>query len=271
MLDRCKYVNHKGEVIKFGEPPYFLNASNLRDYEWSIIFNHSERVTGYKKELQEKKLPVFILKTPQAVRVRDRLFEVVEKDIAEDKKGRIYVGDYYIEGVITANSKKDYLHSDYMVLDLIFSTEFPVWQKDVVYLFTRDNVPTVHGEGLKYPYRYPYRYGIGKNLRIINNESFLACDFEMIIYGPVTNPSISIGDNTYSIKTILGQNEYMLVNSIEKEITRYKPNGKTENEFANKVQKVFFKKIPPGKNAATANCFFDLTLKEKRGEPPWNL
>ena len=270
MLERCRYVNHKGEVIQFGEPPYFLNQNNLRDYILTFDTNARGRITRYKRELQEKVLPIFILNGDNATNVRDRLFDVVEKDIAANEKGKIYIGDYYLKGVVFASEKKNYLNPKFMSLELKFITEDSLWCKDIKFSFVHGASGGVSGDGLKYPYRYPYKYGPGKGAKIINVESVLASEFELIIYGPIVDPSIKIGKNTYSIFTTAYPNEYILAKSESKSIFRYKVNGQKENEFENKASGIFFNEIPSGENVVQANCTFDLLVHMKRGEPVWN-
>ena len=47
----------------------------------------------------------------------------------------------------------------------------------------------------------------------------------MIIYGPVINPQVTIGTNTYLVNIVLEEGEYLQINSRDRTIVKVLRNG----------------------------------------------
>ena len=93
------------------------------------------------------------------------------------------------------------------------------------------------------------------------------------VYGPCTNPRITIGGNIYEVKTKLDTGEYLLIDSRAGTIYRVRVNGIKVNEFdsRNTEEGSVFKKIQPGYNLISwdGTFGFDLLLYVERSEPEW--
>ena len=62
---------------------------------------------------------------------RNKLMEVVEKDVLAMKHGKIIIGDYYFKCFVTKSQKKNYLTTKrWMELTLTLTTDFPYWVKE---------------------------------------------------------------------------------------------------------------------------------------------
>lgn len=142
MLDKFTYTNSFNETLEFGKDCLFVNENDLRDFAWEIT-SKNNKISSFKKGIVSKTIPVILKCDSEAdgVDLRNRLFEVFEKDIVAKKHGKIQIGDYYLKCFITGSKKTQYLiHKNYMVVTLTVQTDIPVWIKETT---TSHNVSVV--------------------------------------------------------------------------------------------------------------------------------
>lgn len=124
-----------------------------------------------------------------------------------------------------------------------------------------------------YPKGYTWGYYNPKaKSEIISNDSLISSSFKMIIYGKCHEPEIIINNHVYKILDTIERNEYVIVDSAEKTITKYCANGKTENLFNKRFkEQSIFEPIAEGSGEMTWNreFSFDLILMDERSEPKW--
>lgn len=272
MLERFNYINHMNETLEFGKDKLFVNENDLRDFSWEITSKNG-RISGFKKGIVTKTIPI-ILKCDtieEGIALKNKLFEVMEKDVLGVKHGKIIIGDYYLKCFVTESVKKGYLaHKSYLQLSLRISTDFPYWVKETKSVF---NYGTTEDEGdLDFNRDTPYDYSsnlIGKQLF---NSNFVASNFRLNIYGICVNPKINIGGHIYEVTAEVGANEYMTIDSVNKTIVLKHSDGTTENLFNKRNRESYiFEKIPTGNLNVSANGTFrfEVILLEERGEPKW--
>lgn len=124
----------------------------------------------------------------------------------------------------------------------------------------------------RYPGKYPYRYANGMTSNYIINPHFTDSNFQLIIYGPVVNPQVTIGSTPYLVNIVLESGEYLLIDSRSETIAKVINNGERINVFHNRQKgRKFFRKIQPGRQTIswTGKFDFDLIIFEERGEPRW--
>lgn len=275
MLENFKYKNHKGEVLEFGVNSLFANSNNLRDFSWSVV-STNDKISGFNKGIVTKTIPV-IMKCETAekgVELRNRLFEVFEKDILAQRHGRIIVGDYYLKCFVTESKKSGYLtHKSLMFLDLTIQTDFPEWIKETTTTFRNDSGADVEGAFLDFSYDFPYDFKNGLSSGMLNNTGFVASNFRIVIYGAISNPTLFVGNHEYSVNVDIAKSEFLTIDSVNKTIILTKSNGQQVNCFNNRNKDSYiFKKIPSGENvvsSANDGISFDITLLEERSEPKW--
>lgn len=272
MRDRFIYENHLGQ--RFDEDCVYLNYSDLRDYSWSCDTMNS-RIARFYHSITERKLPlVIVCKTgDEATAIKNRLFEIAEVDIMAMIPGKIYSGEYYTQGYITASAKSKYLiNRRFCKNDLTLTSDDPAWYREKAKSFVPMSGESIAVGGTDYPYDYPYDYSVSQMGQAIVCDSISSNAFRMRIYGPATNPSIVIGGHTYSINGTIGAGETLLIDSPTKKITLNKANGSKENWFDNRNRESYiFQPIPSGQHTVIWNetFGFDLTIIEKRSEPRW--
>ena len=277
MLERIQYKNHLGEVLDFGQNGMFVNANDLRDFVWSYT-SKNNRISAFKRGIGKKTLPVKIAcaSEEEGTAKRNALFEVAEKDVLANQHGKIIIGDYYMKCFIVGSKKSDYLTGKrYIVVKLSIATDFPAWVKETKKTFRSMNSAVATGgagSNLDFPHDYPMDYASEfANHRIINDD-FVATNFQMIIYGPCSDPKVYIGGHEYGVATEIGNGEYLVIDSVAKTIELVRTNGAKVNCFNHRSRESYvFEKIPSGENTVTweGDFGFDMTLLEERSEPKW--
>ena len=275
MLEQLKYKNHVNEVFEFGKDGIFVDMNELHDYEWTVT-KKGNRISSLDYAISKRKLPVVIICDTEAkgIAARNKLMEVVEKDVLAMKHGRIIIGDYYFRCFVTKSQKKNYLNTKrWMEITLTLTTDFPYWVKESTMQFgTR--LPSEEGtmKNLDFAHDLPYDFYSGHNVRDLNNTGFVRTNFKIIIYGTASNPAVFIGGHEYGVNCDIGENEYLTIDSLSKQVYLTGNTGEITNKFNDRNKDSYiFEKIPPGSNPVswTGDFGFDIILMEERSEPKW--
>lgn len=274
MLEQFVYINSQNEKMPFGESGIFINAGDLRDYEWGVVANNN-KISGFQKGIQTKSIPVIIIcdTEEEGIKKKNELFEVVEMDVLMQQYGKIAIGDYYLKGFIIGSKKSDYLITDRMMrTTLKVSTDCPNWIKETTTMFRDSGHSGGGGKNLDYHRDFPWDYTSEFNNKTLNNENFVATNFRIVIYGPVVNPTLYIAGHEYTVNVEVSENEHLTIDSIEKTIILTKYDGTTFNAYGDRNKASYiFEKIPAGQNivAWDGSFGFDVVLCEERSEPKW--
>lgn len=274
MLDKFFYENNNGKRAVFGEGGLYANYNDIRDYEWSYS-DDNNIIGGFYKEPVKKSLPVVIVKNSLAERiaVRNNLFEVFESDILAGKKGRIYIGKWYLKCWITAIENSSYLaHKDFTKADLKIVTDEPFWIKEELYSYGALN--TSASGGVDFPFDLPVdlrSVNVGQNT--VSNSQIFPAAFKITVYGPCSNPvMIKIGGHTYQVNVGLNSGENLVIDSMNKTITKVLQDRAETSMMRYRYKKEsVFEEIPPGQNELiwSGDFGFDVLLYHKRSEPDW--
>lgn len=137
MLDKFIFENHLGQRFEGLPNRVFMNYSDLRDYSWSFD-TINNRISHFYRDVTQRGIPlvVYCNSDEEAVAIMNRLHELAETDIVAKIPGRIYVGDYYTMGYITASTKSNYLiRKKYCKIELTLTSDDPSWYKETNYSF----------------------------------------------------------------------------------------------------------------------------------------
>ena len=274
MLDKFFYENNNGKRVVFGEGGLYANYNDLRDYEWSYS-DDNNIIGGFYKEPVKKSLPVVIVKNSLAERiaVRNSLFEVFESDILAGKKGRIYIGNWYLKCWITAIENSSYLmHRDFTKADLTVITDEPFWIKEEIFSYNAVNVSA--SGWIDFPFDLPIDLqssNVGQNT--LSNSQIFPAAFKITVYGPSSNPvMIKIGGHTYQVNVGLNSGENLVIDSMNKTITKVLQDRAETSVMRYRYKKEsIFEEIQPGQNELiwSGDFGFDVLLYHKRSEPDW--
>lgn len=275
MLDKFYYLNNYGETLKFGEDGIFAFYNDLRDYQWGYE-SINDKITGFTRGIVSKKLPVlFLSSSGEATRkARNRAFEIVEKDVLSNKKGKLYCNGYYMECWLIGTSNTEYLNSEsYMKTEFAVVTDKPEWVKSKTLTFAPyESAAGQYDVDFSFDFPVDLQAASYASNTLINPFAF-ASQFILTIYGACENPQITIGGYTYSFTCELAAGERLEVNTLTRKILKYSAQGAVSNYFncRNKENSVFAA-IPSGnKHVQWNNEFtFDLMIIQQRSEPEWS-
>lgn len=275
MLEKFIFENHLGQRFDGLANGVYLNYNDLRDYSWSYDTINS-RISRFYRAITSRKIPLVVKckSDDEAAAVKNRLHELAEADIEARIPGKVFVGDYYTNGYITASTKSNYLINKKICnIELTLTSDDSAWYRERNYTFIPGVESSISiGGGTDYPYDYPYDYALRLKGRKIVCDSVGSNAFRLLIYGEAINPTVIIGDHVYSINGTIGKGETLLIDSASKTITLTTATGNKINWFDKRGRESYiFEPIPAGQNTVSwlGTFGFDLTVIEKRSEPKW--
>lgn len=275
MLEKFIFENHLGQRFEGLPNGVYLNYNDLRDYSWSYD-TINNRISRFYMGTKSRKLPLVVKcnSDEEAVAVKNRLHELAEADIEARIPGKVFVGDYYTNGFITASTKSNYLITKRLCyIELTLTSDDPAWYREQNHTFIPGTGSSIGiGGGTDYPYDYPYDYALSLKGQKIVCDSVGSNGFRLLIYGEAVNPSVVIGGHVYAINGTIGKGETLLIDSVTKKVTLTTAFGNKINWFDKRGREDYiFEPIPAGQNTVSwiGTFGFDLTVIEKRSEPRW--
>lgn len=273
MHDKMKYVNTTGETIELGHSGMYVNYSDVRDYSWNYVAK-SNKIKRFEKEIVKKELPIVIKmrNREEMIAARDRLYEVIDKDVAKVKHGRLYVGEYYLECYLIGCKNADYLLTSSIKTTLTLITDRAKWIREIKSSYATGGQPAETETYMDFAYDYAYDYSSSSGWAVFENPGYAPADFELTIHGPCENPEVLIAGHSYLVNCELLTGEYLKINSITRKIYKVCVNGEQVNQFALRSRDSYiFEKIPAGDCVVAwdGSFGFDIVLYEERSEPRW--
>ncbi|MDR3304505.1 MAG: hypothetical protein LBS85_00525 [Clostridiales Family XIII bacterium] len=273
------YINHKNERLFLSGGDFTADGESLFDWRFEEV--GEDYIIGFRQKVVLFQLPILIQghsRTAFSENLK-RIHNVTGVDLANMRMGKLYIEDTdeYLPCYFTGSVKSGWfndLREVAEVFDVV--TDKPGWHKDFKYTFSAE-VSIQDGNGFDYEYDHEYDYAHGTSIQVLNLETVEGSDFELIIYGPVTNPEIHIGGNVYAIGTAANpitvySNGYITIDSLNTSVLHNAIDGHVYDRYNDRVKDHdIYAKIQPGANVIQTNCFFDLYVKQKRSEPTWNL
>jgi hypothetical protein len=264
------------KTIEFGKAPYFASYGDIQSYEWEYTNNSDYgRVSDFRRGIREYTLPVIISKTSSTNAINE-LHDIIDFDVINQTKGRLYYGNAYKEGWFYAGTPTEYRRSDHMIkIELKFITDDSAWIKETSYTInSKDIVVGSTTEGVNtltdYPIDMPYDL-VGKSSRIDVNISAYAY-VKLVINGPATSPKVTIGDNVYEVDYAIKQGERIEIDGRKKTVKMVDINGRETNifSFRNREHDIFAM-LPDGVNIISTSGSFnlELTVIEERSVAEW--
>lgn len=274
MIEKVMYINHLGETIWMdGREGIFCNRNDLRDFSYSVTTKNS-RISSFSKGVVKKSLPVLIVCQTErdGVSARNRLFEIMEKDVLANQHGKIVINEYFLRCFVTGSTKSEYYHDKrYMEIILSIQTDLPEWIRETVNSFGYIGIGP-QGKNMDYNSDFSLDYTSNLVGKAVVNKGFVASNFRIVIYGAADGPTVKVGSHLYQVYTTLQSNEYITIDSVSKTIILTHVDGYKENVFSRRNRDSYiFEKIPPGIRQVEMNgCKkVDITILEERSEPKW--
>lgn len=289
-MAKIRYVSGIGTEFDLTAFPVRLRqkTAGIMRYEWTPIITSKvlgAEVDSFGKEPAQYEMTVDF-KGDQRTRATkaQEFYEITEKDVRarradrNSKPGKLYYNDAYIECFIIASEPVTY-ENNVRKIGKTFTVyaPYPFWIEEKTYSLQKFDVASDETY-LDLEYDLAYDLSSNKNgVKNITNDNFDESEFRMIIYGPATNPSISIGGAIHRVNTTLVDREYLEINSKDMMITRVTESGRRINEVNKRAFKGdsandVFKKIPAGTVSVAWSGEYkaEITILGERSEPRWN-
>lgn len=258
---KAYYRNSKGEVLDFMTAPFRTVEADWFDSDWE------EKDEGY-----EKTVSIDVMgKQGKLAANMEKLYSVIAVDAETGSYGRLYVNDAFLPCQIYRTKKTNWKGYVYAEVELIFLAPKLTWirvQSENFYPHNSDEL-----SGLDFPFDFPLDFANG-NLDTVQFkiDHIKPSDFQMVIYGPCSNPKILLNQYPYTVNTTLEEEEYLIIDSQEQTVVKYLNNGTTESLFdARGFEYSVFEKIPSGMITVDwpKNYGFDLDIFLERKEAAW--
>lgn len=272
MLESLIYKNHLGEVLEFGKNGLYVSQNDLHNYSWDIQ-SKNNKIASFRKEISSFNVPVVIVadSAENATRLKNKLFEICEKDVLTNQYGKLIMGDYYLRCFIS-ESKKDFYLRDKTTFKttLTVVTDYPFWIKES--MFTYNYGQGTVGSNLDYENDFPYDYTSNLAGSDLFNSGITPANFLMRIYGVVENPKVTISGHDYEVSVSIAESERLEIDSEAKTINKIQIDGTIVNCFnLRNKDSYIFEKVGVGSNPVSTNAsfLFDIIAYEERSEPKW--
>lgn len=278
-MQSLEYVCSTGETIAFDGPLYAETAPALRGRAWAYTLGVSS-LTGVAWQARELTLTV---KALDAAAELDRLRMLTDHDIRAhaadaDRCGILRVDGEWECRALIAKAEPQTIGPRVIETQLTV-VQLSKWRRRLPTLSFLP-VTAVTDASLDLPTDLPCDLMGMAQASTLTVQGIDPMPWEMLIYGPATNPHITIAGNTHQIDVTVPSGGYLLVNAVagERTVTLVAANGDRRNAFASAVRgegedsgRYVFQPLPAGVSSVSwPNSFgFDLTPIEERSEPPW--
>lgn len=239
----------------------------------------------------------------------EEFYQECERDILHKKEGELYIGDWKAKGYFLERSAAPSEEFYGQEMSCVFLAPYPFWIKETNYSFPPEkpqedagiNTPLITGDvytgetignnatlrefrfdflrpsdrKVTYPmYDFPFDFRKTYGKHAIENYSFYESDFIMTIYGFVDEPVVIIDGHPYTIHAMAYEGERIVIDSAAGTVKKIGRLGEETNLYNSRDKEYsVFRKIPEGTSILRWSGGFgiDLTIKEERSHPKWNL
>ena len=238
------YESSDKTIINFmGGDIYAQVPETLTESEWNYTTisgaNGISKIKRFYKDAKAYNLTLDIMSDTREEfnELMANMHAVFDRDVQAMKPGRIWWNNFYKEVFVISmtNTEFDELFES-VTRKLTILSLYPYWIKTNTYQFMKlsSEVGNLdYGmDGFYDGFDYGgYDYGQSENIERIPVNVIKSANFELIFYGPASQPSVTIGDHRYGLDIKLAAGEYATVNSISKKIKKYDQYGREENVF----------------------------------------
>jgi hypothetical protein len=202
----------------------------------------------------------------------------MDNDTRNNMQGQLIMGEWSLKCNLTSGSFVG--RNGAVTYDAVFTCYGNRWCRSSTIEFYASTAPV--STGFDYPHDYPIDFSgspVGESS--IEVDSIGACDFRLAIFGPVDNPSITIGGNNYEVNVSVPSGSILFIDSHEKrtpgaEIFMRSSIGVITNQFAARQKgqpgsgTYIFEPIKPGQQSVTWSGRFGFTIEllESRTKAP---
>lgn len=254
-----------------------IKKAGFYDFKWSANVTKQTigaKLNDFEKAAAEYSLILDFLGTKEErAEYANTFFELTEGDLIEKTPGRLYFKDYYIECYVIGsayNGQDKRTRAVQKKLDLY--VPYPFWiRQEKKQFFIQEAVRSE--EGLDFPTDFPFDFTPDKiGHQLWHTEHYTASQFQIVVYGPCTDPEVLINGYPYKVFTQLETGDYMIIDSRLNTVEKYMKNGQIVNLYnSRQFTPSIFEKVPGGTLTVdwSGKFGFDITLFLERSEPKW--
>lgn len=264
-----------GETIPLEGPDIWAQtADGLRGREWSCTLRYRS-LTGVSRTARKVELDLTYVRCPEKVDSTRHLFDA---DVAAGTPG-MFDADGWTTRAYVVKAESQTITPVIIQQKLTVVLLDGIWRKaGELQHFLSDALQP--GLDLDYPYDHPHDYLATTRNAVASNPMPTAMPFQMVIFGPVSNPQLTLGGNRYALDMDIPSGSYVTVTSIagRRTIVMTAENGDKTNVFDKGRRgtglnggEYIFQPIPAGDSIVQWSGFgVDLTVYQEESEPPWS-
>lgn len=261
-----------GESIGFAGPVYGETMPALRGRSWTYTTG-LRGLSGVSRATRETEVTVKATDLAEL----DRMRRLMDADMANGTPGTLVAdGEWSASAYITKSDPQDitpHLVSTTLTVVLLEG----VWRRETT---TAYNPATLADyDDLDYPYDYEHDWSPSLLANTAGNPALSPMPCRLTVYGPATDPEITIGGNVYSVDCDIPSGAYLVIDGLARTIRLTTLDGDVIDHFADGRRgsgldggEYCFQPLPAGEAEVSwdGGYGFDLTVIEERGEPPWS-
>ncbi|WP_277071015.1 hypothetical protein [Slackia exigua] len=273
-MSRLKYVSARREEVELdGDLAWSGAAADMRGRTWTYRLGR-RGATGMSLDARKAELDTVFLDESEA----DRLRRLADRDLRERTPGTLVVGGEWSRTCYIVASEPSGIfaghHKERMTIALLGSG----WRRERLHRFAIREHQASDG-GYDYRHDWGLDYMRGPEPRFIDGGMLGESDFKLVVFGPVSNPSVTIGGNVYSLRCDVPAGGHVIVDSTDCTIVAVTRQGALSNAFKAGERgggkgsgRYIFQPIPEGvlDVSASGEFGFDLVVYESESEPPWS-
>jgi len=271
------YEGSDGTVIDFMSGPLAAQEpESLVSSKWSYStisgVNDLGKIKRFWKSTEERKLKVTVLAddVEEFNSVMYQMHRTFDRDIRQMTPGKLWWNDFYKE-VFAIESDHDAFEElmESVERTITFLSVYPYWIRKSTFQYL--SYTGVTGT-LDFPMDYGFDYDQSEYIETVNNDCIGAANFEIIFFGPCINPTVTIGEHSYTLYVTLDAGEFARIDSKTKKITKHSVSGDVENIFHLRDKESYiFERIPEGSTTIlrSKDLGVDISIFDERGEPAW--
>ncbi len=245
---------------------------------WSFEANRRQRLSLLK---QDSVLQATLSATQSARYRLDRMLDACDFDAENGTPGLLTFNGWSLQCFIKAGKEAFYSRTG-IAYDVELLAPNPTWFKEYKWEFKPKQAVNRLTE-LDFKYDAPHDLGTPLALMVHDDIIIPAqkpCTARIVVYGPATNPAITIGDNKYQVDVEVPTGGYLVIDGTKNNrgVTLVGAGGEQEDVFASAHRGVgryggnyIFQQINPGENNVHwNNAFaFDVFVRDERARLPW--
>lgn len=276
MPSMCFYVSGRERVSLDGPGVYVGTADQLRGREWSYALA-PRGLSGVLRSAREVEVSAAF---PDAA-AADLLRRVADRDVENGSPGTIEVGGEWSQRAYIVKCEPRGIFGGFHAAALAVVLLDGSWRRRHVETFWKP-APASGGGWLDLPHDLPCDLAAPRPSAFVGGSPWRASPVRLVVYGPATNPTVTVCGNRYQVDVTVPSGGYLVVDGVPvgalKSVVLHDANGDVTDEFAKAHRgtgagggEYAFQPLPPGGGEVSwdGSFAFDLEWYEEEGEPPW--